>query len=192
MLRTPAELSDGQRYRFRLALALARRPATALPSVGKTQAEACTPTWLLADEFTATLDRTLAKVISFNVRRMADRMGAGFLLATTHEDIVEDLAPDVHVRCRLDGEITVETARGDESGERQESGIRSQESGTSGQRAAVEVLDPDSSLLTPPPPLRTAVKKKRRRSPTNSHSPPRPARTGRISRGGITAARASE
>jgi len=68
ILRTPAELSDGQRYRFRLALGLSRQPQ-----------------WLLADEFTATLDRTLAKVVAFNIRRTASRTGTGFLLATTNE-----------------------------------------------------------------------------------------------------------
>ncbi len=88
MLRTPAELSDGQRYRFRLALGLSQRPR-----------------WIVADEFTATLDRTLARVIAFNIRRQCDRTGTGFLLATTHEDITDDLAPDLHVQCRLDGEI---------------------------------------------------------------------------------------
>src|SRR5436190_1584029 len=60
LLRRPTELSDGQLYRFRLALALSRRPA-----------------WLVADEFTATLDRTLARVIAFNIRRLADRIGVG-------------------------------------------------------------------------------------------------------------------
>jgi hypothetical protein len=90
MVRTPWELSDGQRYRFQLALGV---------STG--------PPWLLADEFTATLDRTLAKLIAFNVRRIADRTGQGFLLATTHEDVIDDLSPDVHVRCRLGGEIDV-------------------------------------------------------------------------------------
>jgi ABC-type lipoprotein export system ATPase subunit len=91
MLRTPAELSDGQRYRFRLALGLSQKPW-----------------WIVADEFTATLDRTLARVIAFNIRRLANRTGTGFLLATTHEDVIEDLDPDVHVRCRLDGEVSVE------------------------------------------------------------------------------------
>ena len=88
LLRTPRELSDGQRYRFRLALALARRPD-----------------WIVSDEFSATLDRSLAKVIAFNIRRMADRSRTGFLLATTHEDILDDLAPSLHVVCRLDGRI---------------------------------------------------------------------------------------
>ena len=56
MLRAPSELSDGQRYRYRLALALARRPG-----------------WVVADEFCANLDRVLAKVVAFNVRRLADK-----------------------------------------------------------------------------------------------------------------------
>lgn len=97
MLRTPAELSDGQRYRFRLALGLSQ-----------------TPRWLLADEFTATLDRTLARIIALNVRRLSDRTGTGFLLATTHPDVAADLSADVHVECRLDGEIRVVTSRDDE------------------------------------------------------------------------------
>ncbi len=88
LLRTPAELSDGQRYRFRLALALSQKP-----------------NWIVADEFSATLDRTLAKVVAFNLRRLADRTGIGFLLATTHEDILSDLSPSLSVVCRLDGGI---------------------------------------------------------------------------------------
>lgn len=88
LLRTPAELSDGERYRYRLAAALARRPA-----------------WLVADEFTSSLDRPLAKVIAFNLAKVARRERIGLLLATTHRDIVEDLAPDLDVTCELGGGI---------------------------------------------------------------------------------------
>lgn len=91
MLRTPSELSDGQRARFRLALALAR-PAP----------------FLLADEFAAVLDRTLAKVLAFNIRKLAFRTGTGFLLATTHDDLTDDLNPDLHIRCAGDGIIEIE------------------------------------------------------------------------------------
>jgi ABC-type ATPase with predicted acetyltransferase domain len=91
LLRTPAELSDGQRYRFRLAYALDQKPA-----------------FILADEFAAMLDRTLAKVLALNIRKLASRNGAGFLLATTHEDLAEDLNPDLHVRCLGDAHIEVE------------------------------------------------------------------------------------
>jgi len=95
LLRTPAELSDGQRYRFRLALALSRRPR-----------------WILADEFTATLDRKLAKVIACNIHRLAKRQQVGFLLATTHEDILEDLQPSLHVTCQLDGMLNWQRDQG--------------------------------------------------------------------------------
>ncbi|MFO1022605.1 MAG: hypothetical protein U0903_18195 [Planctomycetales bacterium] len=95
LLRLPAELSEGQRYRYRMAVGLSRGGA-----------------WLCADEFTATLDRTLARVLAGNLRRCARQRGMGVLVATTHEDIVEELSPDVHVCCRLDG--TIEVARGED------------------------------------------------------------------------------
>jgi ABC-type ATPase with predicted acetyltransferase domain len=146
MLRTPAELSDGQRYRFRLALALSR-----------------TPQWIVADEFTATLDRTLAKVIAFNIRRLADRTGAGFLLATTHEDIAADLDPDLHVRCRLDGDPMVEP------------------------RNAGGELSRSAGAIPSASKKNTAS-----RSTRSCGSPPRPVATGRTSLGGITAAITSD
>jgi len=92
LLRTPAELSDGQRFRFRVALALVAVPAE----------------FYLVDEFAAVLDRTLAKVLAFNIRKQATRTGHGFLLATTHDDLIDDLNPDVHVRCYGEGRIDVE------------------------------------------------------------------------------------
>jgi len=82
MLRVPPELSEGERYRFRLALALSRQPR-----------------FIACDEFTATLDRTLAKVVAFNVRKQVSRTGIGLLAATTHDDIIADLRPDLLVRC---------------------------------------------------------------------------------------------
>src|SRR5262249_23130442 len=69
VLRMPDELSDGQRYRFRLAYALDRLGGP----------------FLLADEFAANLDRTLAEVLAFNVRKLCWRSGTGLLLATPQE-----------------------------------------------------------------------------------------------------------
>lgn len=119
MLRTPEELSEGQRYRFRLALAVARRPL-----------------WIIADEFTATLDRILARSIAFNVSRIAARHRIGFLLATTHEDVAEDLQPDLHIRCRLDGSIRVTPKEGNDaaspSAKKKEPGRRSRSPMNSG------------------------------------------------------------
>jgi ABC-type transporter Mla maintaining outer membrane lipid asymmetry ATPase subunit MlaF len=108
LLRTPAELSDGQRYRFRLALAMAelRQGADPFPA-GERGGR-----WLVADEFTAMLDRTLAQVLAYNLARLARRFGVGCLLATAHEDMAVDLAPDLHVRPNLDGRIGVERCQG--------------------------------------------------------------------------------
>lgn len=89
-LRTPAELSDGQRARFRLAYAM---NATKSP--------------LMIDEFAALLDRPLAKVLAYNLRRIVSRSGVGAFVATTHEDVMVDLNPDVLVRCRGEGLIEV-------------------------------------------------------------------------------------
>jgi uncharacterized protein len=91
LLRTPSELSDGQRYRFRMAYALATARGP-----------------IVLDEFTAALDRTLAKVVAFNLRKLSTRTGLGALCATTHEDIADDLNPDVRVRCHGDGDLHVE------------------------------------------------------------------------------------
>lgn len=97
LLRTPNELSEGQRYRFRLALGLAELQQRPAGQAG----------WLVADEFTATLDRTLAKVLAYNLSKLARRQHIGCLLATTHEDIADDLAADVLVQPDLDGIIQV-------------------------------------------------------------------------------------
>jgi uncharacterized protein len=163
MLRMPGELSDGQRYRFRLALAISRRPR-----------------WIIADEFTATLDRTLAKVIAFNLRRLADRTGIGFLLATTHEDVALDLESDVHVRCRLDGEIEVQ---------RQDRGTDVDDPNQNSTGAVpVSQSASDPQKAGAPRPLADPRQKKRASvSRTNCGSAKRPSATGRTSLGGITA-----
>ena len=114
LLRTPAELSDGQRYRFRLAYAVAQcgmRNAecgmTNPDPSSNPHSEFHIPHFLTCDEFTAALDRPLAKVVAFNLRKLADRTGVGVLAATTHEDVAADLDPDVWVRCK-EGEVTAE------------------------------------------------------------------------------------
>ena len=106
LLRTPAELSDGQRYRFRLAYALGQRQLGS--ELCSALASAPLAPFVLADEFCAVLDRTLAKVLAFNVRKLASRSGVGFLLATTHDDLIDDLNPNLLVRCHGDGVIDVE------------------------------------------------------------------------------------
>src|SRR5205807_3360781 len=72
LLRRPSELSDGQRYRFRLAYAAGstQQAAGSKKEVSSLPAAGCPlPAFVLADEFCAVLDRTLAKVLAFNVRK---------------------------------------------------------------------------------------------------------------------------
>lgn len=78
LVRKPNQLSDGQRYRFRLAKVI----------------ESSADVWV-ADEFCAVLDRDTAKVVSFNVQRTARKVGAMVIVATTHTDLVPDLKPSL-------------------------------------------------------------------------------------------------
>ncbi len=86
MLRKPSQLSDGQRYRLKLAQAMAMAEAGALPRRHRV---------LFADEFCATLDRVTAKVIARNIRKWVNHADVCFIAATTHDDLLESLDPDV-------------------------------------------------------------------------------------------------
>lgn len=82
-LLTPARrLSGGQRYR----LALARAVAAAR--------EARAPRLVLADDFGGDLDRATAWMLARQLRRLADRAGLAFLLASTRDDLLAPLCPD--------------------------------------------------------------------------------------------------
>jgi len=102
MLRMPGELSDGQRYRLKLAQTMALAAEGA--NVG---AEASCV--VLADEFGATLDRTTAMNVARNAARWARRSGHALVCATTHDDLLEALEPEVLVYKGL-GE-TIEVVR---------------------------------------------------------------------------------
>jgi len=90
VLNQPANLSDGQKYRFRLAMALASEKR-----------------FIFADEFCSNLDRITAAAISYNIQRHAKRTGVTFILAGSHEDMLADLAPDVLVAKELSGPTQV-------------------------------------------------------------------------------------
>jgi ABC-type ATPase with predicted acetyltransferase domain len=92
-IRKPDELSDGQRYRFRLAKAI------------ETGAEV----WV-ADEFMAVLDRTAAKVIAYSVQKTARKVGATVIVATTHTDMVPDLQPSLYIEKRYREKLRIDTA----------------------------------------------------------------------------------
>lgn len=90
ILNQPRNLSDGQKYRFRLAMALAAKKK-----------------FIFADEFCSELDRITAAVISYNVHKFAKRTGTIFILASSHDDILLDLSPDILVVKELSGPAQV-------------------------------------------------------------------------------------
>lgn len=92
-VRTPGQLSDGQRYRLRLAKAI----------------EAGAQAWF-ADEFMAVLDRTSARVIAYSLQKVARRAGATVVVATTHTDLGRDLFPDVRIDKRFREKLEVAVA----------------------------------------------------------------------------------
>ncbi|MEM6457882.1 MAG: ABC transporter [Planctomycetota bacterium] len=112
MLRRPGELSDGQRYRFRLARAMAEVELGVAADAGGL-------TVVLADEFGATLDRTAAAAVARNVRRWVTAgRPVAFVAATTHDDLLEPLCPDVLIEKHPGSRLEVyrraaESARGE-------------------------------------------------------------------------------
>ncbi|MEM7680951.1 MAG: AAA family ATPase [Planctomycetota bacterium] len=100
MLRTPSELSDGQRKRFDLARAFARLQQ----HLERPKAPAITPLFL-ADEFGATLDRTTAMGLARAARKLSRQTPACFVLATSHDDLLEPLDPDVLLDKGLGSEL---------------------------------------------------------------------------------------
>jgi uncharacterized protein len=86
VLNQPARLSDGQKWRFRLAMAMAGGATT-----------------VFADEFCSTLDRLTAAAIAWNIRKWSRKTGVTFVLGSCHDDLLADLQPDVIVVKHLSG-----------------------------------------------------------------------------------------
>jgi ABC-type ATPase with predicted acetyltransferase domain len=63
--------------------------------------------YIFADEFCSNLDRITAAVISYNVRKYATEKKRIFILASSHDDILLDLQPDVIVIKELSGDAKV-------------------------------------------------------------------------------------
>jgi ABC-type ATPase with predicted acetyltransferase domain len=89
-LRSYDQLSDGQRYRYRVAKLI----------------ESGRQFWVF-DEFCATLDRDAAKIVAFNVQKLARALGTAVVVATTHTDLFQDLKPSVHIHKRYGKEISI-------------------------------------------------------------------------------------
>lgn len=91
LIRRYGELSDGQRYRYRLAKLLASDARV----------------WVV-DEFLSTLDRDTAKAVAYCVQKVARRERRTIIAATTHDDLVADLNPSILVRKGFGAEAHIE------------------------------------------------------------------------------------
>jgi GNAT superfamily N-acetyltransferase len=89
-LRSYEQLSDGQKYRYKIAKMM----------------ESKAQFWVM-DEFAATLDRDTAKIVAYNLEKLARQQGKAVLAATTHTDLFEDLNPSVHIHKRFGKEIII-------------------------------------------------------------------------------------
>ena len=90
-LRRFKELSDGQKYRYKLAKLVNCREKTV---------------WLV-DEFCASLDRVMARVVAFLFQKVARKLGKTVVVATAHGDLVEDFQPDVVVEKGFEQDVSV-------------------------------------------------------------------------------------
>ena len=97
MLRRPCELSDGQYHRLKLA--------QLLQLVCQSKSHAI----VIADEFGATLDRMTATIIATYVRGWVSRTGCTFICATTHDDLLEALEPEMLIWVEPGGSMEVLT-----------------------------------------------------------------------------------
>ncbi|MFB3887970.1 MAG: GNAT family N-acetyltransferase [Candidatus Bathyarchaeia archaeon] len=89
-LRNYNELSDGQKHRYHIALL----------------AESAAQWWIL-DEFTNTLDRDTAKTVAYNLQRLARQNKKAVIAATTQTDLLNDLAPNVHIHKHYGKQVTI-------------------------------------------------------------------------------------
>jgi ABC-type ATPase with predicted acetyltransferase domain len=92
-IRKPQELSDGQRYRLKLAMLMAQNADV----------------WV-ADEFGAVLDRVTAKCVAFNMQKVARRLGKTLIVATTHTDLKDELGPSLTITKRFRQRVEIENA----------------------------------------------------------------------------------
>ncbi len=90
VLNSPATLSEGQKYRYRIAKAIGSDKQ-----------------FIFADEFCSQLDRVTAAVISHNLRKFATQTGKVFILASSHDDLLSDLLPEAIVIKHLAGDAEV-------------------------------------------------------------------------------------
>lgn len=90
-LRKYSQLSDGQKYRYKIAKFI----------------DLDTDIWII-DEACVKLDRTTAKIVSFNLQKIARKLNKCVICATTHEDLLESLKPSLCIRKGFESEVKIE------------------------------------------------------------------------------------
>ena len=85
----PRQLSDGQKWRLKLALCLEHARVS----------DDDEPPCIVCDEFAALLDRVTARIVARLLRRAVDDAGIRAVVATSHDDLHGALAPDITVAC---------------------------------------------------------------------------------------------
>ena len=113
-LRSPDQLSEGQRARLKLAIAL---QLTRVPVKNKRLQElrSLYAPLLVCDEFAAVLDRVTACVVAYGLRKNWNHLCSEMpiaarprlIVATSHDDLRDALAPDLSITCDF-GLIRVE------------------------------------------------------------------------------------
>ena len=93
-LRTYQQLSDGQKHRYQIAR-LTTSPAQ----------------WWILDEFCSTLDRDTARIVAFNLQKQARQHHKAVIAATTHNDLLKDLSPNVHIHKHYGKQVTIRYRR---------------------------------------------------------------------------------
>jgi uncharacterized protein len=90
-IRKPSELSDGQRYRLKLAKVM----------------DSDADVWV-ADEFGAILDRPTAMAAAFSMQKVARALGKTLIVATTHTDLRSNLGPSLTITKRFRERVKIE------------------------------------------------------------------------------------
>jgi ABC-type transport system involved in cytochrome c biogenesis ATPase subunit/N-acetylglutamate synthase-like GNAT family acetyltransferase len=88
-LRKYKELSEGQKYRYKLAKLVSNKEKNV---------------WVV-DEFCTSLDRVMAKIIAYLFQKVARKLGNTVVVATTHDDLGEDFQPDVIVEKSFESDV---------------------------------------------------------------------------------------
>ncbi len=78
VLNLPSNLSQGQKYRFKIATAISKNYDV-----------------IFADEFCSNLDRLTASAVACKISQFAKKYSKTLVLASSHDDIIAQLKPDI-------------------------------------------------------------------------------------------------